>query len=147
MSKPSPARPFVIWQACAQTSSRTKENRFTSTSKDILEQHPTRKGVILYPPTHDWGYMFQLPHQMARGFANKGYLYFYCTVNEITDAVIGFQQAEPFLYLAHVPLETFRIIPHLIVYIGSPWHRHVPALFENPRVIYDHYDDLQVSSR
>ena len=114
--------------------------------QQILEAHPNRKGVIVYPPTHDWGYMFQLPQQMARVFARRGYLYFYCTNNEVTDDVIGFRQVEPNLYVSYVPMETFRKLTQPIVYIGSPWHRPALKHFEKPTVIYDYYDDLKVSS-
>lgn len=130
----------------------------------ILDQHPDRKGIFLYPPTHDWGYMFQLPQQMARQFARSGYLYFYNTINEKMDDVTGFRQVEPNLYLCHVPFETFHLLDcgledrseideprksqleKLILYIGSPWNRKYLSYFRDALVIYDHYDDLSVSS-
>lgn len=111
----------------------------------ILQNNQPSKGVIVYPPTHDWAFMFQRPHQMARAFARSGYLYFYCTANERTDAVFGFQHIEPNLVLCHVPLETFKILEKPIVYLGSPWNRQYLEHFSQPCVIYDHYDDLQVS--
>jgi glycosyltransferase involved in cell wall biosynthesis len=114
--------------------------------QNILDQHPNRVGVIVYPPTHDWSFMFQRPHQMARAFARRGYVFFYCTPNERNDSVIGFQNIEPFLYLAHVPMESFKSLESPIAYIGSPWNREMLDHFEHPIVIYDHYDDLEVSS-
>ena len=114
--------------------------------KQIVAQHPNAKGIVVYPPTHDWGFMFQRPHQMARAFAKKGYLYFFCTNNEKTDTVIGFQKVEPALYVCRVPLETFSALKNPIVYIGSPWHRNTLSIFDHPQTIYDHYDDLEVSS-
>jgi hypothetical protein len=83
---------------------------------------------------------------MARAFAQKGYLYFFCTNNEKTDAVIGFQKVAPRLYVCHVPLEVFSVLERPIVYLGSPWHRSILPLFDRPQVIYDHYDDLEVST-
>lgn len=111
----------------------------------IVSRHPLRKGVIVYPPTHDWGFMFQRPHQMGRAFAHLGYLYFYCTANERTDAVFGFRKVEPNLFVCHVPPETFGILPRPVVYLGSAWNRSLLAHFDHPRLVYDHYDDLQVS--
>ena len=111
----------------------------------ILDQSMDRNGVIIYPATHDWGFMFQRPHQMARSFAWKGYLYFFCTNNERTDAVFGFQEVEPNLYLCHVPQETFQILQEPVVYVGSAWHRSTLDSFDRPIIIYDHYDDLEVS--
>jgi glycosyltransferase involved in cell wall biosynthesis len=111
----------------------------------ILSEHPQRKNIIVYPSTHDWGFMFQRPHQIARAFARQGFLYVYCTNNELTDSVYGFQSIEPNLLLANVPIETFSNLESPIVYIGSPWHRSTLDHFHRPRVIYDHYDDLEVS--
>jgi hypothetical protein len=82
---------------------------------------------------------------MARAFAQIGYLYFYCTANERTDAVFGFREVEPNLLLCHLPLETFHIVEEPVVYLGSAWNRPLLKHFNRPRVIYDHYDDLQVS--
>ncbi len=113
--------------------------------RSILQSSQPSKGVIVYPPTHDWAFMFQRPHQMARAFARLGYLYFYCTANERTDAVFGFQHIEPNLVLCHLPMETFRILEKPIVYLGSAWNRALLEHFNQPILIYDHYDDLQVS--
>jgi glycosyltransferase involved in cell wall biosynthesis len=126
--------------------------------QQILTQHPDREGIIVYPPTHDWGYMFQLPQQMARQFSRRGFLYFYCTLNERTDDVIGFRQVEPNLYLCHVPFDVFSMLSQAskgesqpgsvkpILYIGSPWNRKYLSYLTEPVIIYDHYDDLAVSS-
>ncbi len=120
--------------------------RFTSQLQDVLAAHPQRRGVIIYPATHDWGFMFQRPHQMARAFARQGFLFFYGTNNEKTDGLFGFHPVEPNLYLFHAPLDVFKDLKSPIVYIGSPWHADKPGLFTDPRIIYDHYDDLNVSS-
>lgn len=112
----------------------------------ILAQYPDHQSIIVYPPTHDWGFMFQRPQQIARAFVKKGYLYFYCTKNEKTDACFGFWEVEPGLFLTHVPMEVFSSLQRPIVYIGSAWNRADLQYFSRPQVIYDHYDDLGVSS-
>jgi glycosyltransferase involved in cell wall biosynthesis len=112
---------------------------------EIVAAHPNAREVIVYPATHDWGFMFQRPHQMARAFARQGVLFFYGTQNELTDSVYGFREVEPNLIVFHVPLETFSRLAAPLVYIGSPWHREKLAAFQQPRLIYDHYDDLAVS--
>lgn len=117
---------------------------YQSQLRQIVEQHPDRQGIIVYPPTHDWGFMFQRPHQMARALARRGYLFFFFVYNLNTDAVLGFQQVEPNLYICHVPLQTFKILESPYVYIGSPWHWQTLEHFDRPQVIYDHYDDLEV---
>lgn len=113
--------------------------------KQVLDLYPDREGVIIYPPTHDWGFMFQRPQQMARAFARRGYLYFYCTKNERSDSVIGYQEVESHLFVCHVPLETFRLVEQPIVYLGAAWYRGKFAYLNSPRIIYDCYDDLEVS--
>jgi len=123
-----------------------QREQFVDRLKQVVAQHPDSKGIVVYPPTHDWGFMFQRPHQMARAFARKGYLYFFCTNNEKTDTIIGFQEVEPLLYVCNVPLETFSALIRPIVYVGAPWHKNVLHIFDHPQIIYDHYDDLKVSS-
>ena len=114
--------------------------------QQILAEHPEHTGVIVYPPTHDWGFMFQRPHQMARAFARQGYVYFFCTQNEKTDSVIGFKQVEPRLYVCHVPWETFASLEKPIVYVGQPWRNRELRYFHQPRVIYDHFDEIEIFS-
>ncbi|MBL8063908.1 MAG: glycosyltransferase [Anaerolineales bacterium] len=116
--------------------------------KEIVSTYPDRKGIVVYFPTHDWGNMFQRPHQIARQFARAGYLFFFGTPNKIVDFVPEFQQVEPNLYLASMPAippETFRVVEPLILYIGAAWYAPMLDILLNCQVIYDHYDDLQVS--
>lgn len=113
--------------------------------QNILVNFPQRAGVMVYPPTHDWGFMFQRPHQIARAFAREGWLYFFCTANNRTDSVYGFQEIEPGLYLTQVPAKVFRSLENAHVYLGSARnHTWIPE-FDRPLVIYDHYDDLDIS--
>lgn len=125
---------------------RRKKRRFVEALEEIVAGHPQALGIVVYPPTHDWGSMFQRPHQVARAFAKRGYLYFFCTNNEVFDRIVGFKEVEPNLFVCHVPLETFSALDRPVVYVGSPWHRGSLATFNHPFVIYDHYDDLKVSS-
>jgi len=114
--------------------------------REIIQQRRDIKGTIVYLPTHDWGFMFQRPQQLARHFARAGYLFFYCTKNEQTDAFIGFQEVELNLYVCAVPLETFAILKRPILLIGSPWYAPMLEWFNKPLVVYDHYDDLEISA-
>lgn len=114
---------------------------------EIVNAQPKHKGIVLYFPTHDWGNMFQRPHQIARQFAKAGYLFFYGTRNEVTDQVAEFQKVEENLYLVSmpaVPPETFLLL-NPILYIGATWHAPMLGVFQGSQSIYDHYDDLKVS--
>jgi glycosyltransferase involved in cell wall biosynthesis len=125
---------------------RLRETKYYQTKiTELIEQYPDRKGIIVYPPTHDWGFMFQRPHQIARAFSQQGWIYFFCTANSRADAVFGFQEVEPGLVLSHVPEDTFRILKNPVVYLGSAWNRSYLEYFDAPKVVYDHYDDLVVS--
>lgn len=117
--------------------------------KEIVAAHPERKGIVVYFPTHDWGHMFQRPHQMARHFAKAGYLFFYCTKNAISDTVAEFQPVETNLWLMSmpgVPPEIFQTVEPVILYIGAAWHAPLLNFYPSCLSIYDHYDDLKVSA-
>ncbi len=111
----------------------------------IVDQNAKSKGIVIYPPTIDWGYMFQRPHQIARSFAKQDYLFFFCTGNASTDNVHGFEYVEQHLYLCNVPLNTFQSVVNPIIYIGTSRHRDFVNYFKNPTVIYDYCDALEIS--
>ena len=129
---------------------RNSEKRHFTVIEDelnmILKKYKDVRGIIVYLPTHDWNFMFQRPQQMARAFAKSGYLWFYCTNNERTDFVGSFYEVEERLVLCHVPIEIFQKLQGLILYVGAPFHATQLDKFIEPYVIYDHYDDLDVSS-
>lgn len=114
--------------------------------EQFLKKYKENKGVVIYLPTHDWGFMFQRPQQMARAFAKKGFLWFYCTNNEKVDNVSSFFEAEERLIICNVPIQIFRKIKKTIVYVGASFLVSQLSHFDHPYIIYDHYDDLSVSS-
>ncbi len=60
--------------------------------------------------------------------------------------MVGFEQVEPDLYVCATPPETFKILSKPILLVGSPWFAPLMDWFDQPKIIYDHYDDLQVSA-
>jgi len=114
--------------------------------KEAIGKHPSAKGILLFSSTVDWTYMFQRYHQYARQFARRNYLVFYHTKNAQTDAYVGFQEVEPRLFVTPAPLETFGGLEHLIFYINSPWLLPIIEWLKHPVILYDHCDDIQVSS-
>lgn len=114
--------------------------------EQFLRKYKENKGVVIYLPTHDWGFMFQRPQQMARAFARQGFLWFYCTNNEKIDNVSSFFEAEERLIICNVPIQIFRKIKKPIVYVGASSLISQLSHFDHPYIIYDHYDDLSVSS-
>jgi teichuronic acid biosynthesis glycosyltransferase TuaH len=113
---------------------------------EIISLHPNKSGIVVLSPTVDWTYMFQRYQQMARQFARQNYLVFYHTHNSQSDAFAGFQEVEPGLIVTSVPLETFGTLTQPIFYVNSPWLAPMIAWLKDPIVLYDHCDDISVSS-
>jgi polysaccharide pyruvyl transferase CsaB len=110
----------------------------------IVRSSRDARGIIVYPPTVDWGFMFQRPQQLARALARAGYLYFYCTDNTRVDKVQGFQQVAENLYVCHVPWQTFCSLKRPVVLVS--WAAHWPLVqaMKDAIVVYDCLDDLEV---
>ncbi len=129
-----------------------------SVRREIKKEHELRlkeivdskggnvKGIIVYLSTHDWKGMFQRPQQMAEHLSEIGYLIFYYTRNEQEDAVVGFQEVKRNLFVCAVPLETFAVLDSPILIIGTSWYAPILEWFVNPIVVYDYFDNLEVSS-
>lgn len=133
------AKQFLQWQSLCRDS-----RPWRAQLRQILAAHPDAKGVILYPPTLDWNFMFQRPQQLARAFARAGYLFLYCTENARVDCVHGFQPVEKNLFVCHVPWQTFADLQQPIVLISWAAHRSLLDVFSRCTVIYDCLDDLEV---
>jgi len=113
---------------------------------EVITLHPNSAGVVIFSPTVDWTYMFQRYQQMAREFARRNYLVFYHTDNLRSDAFVGFQEVESMLFVTPAPLEIFSKVDSPIFYVNSTWLAPKIAWLKNPVVIYDHCDDILVSS-
>ena len=68
--------------------------------KIITSKLHRAKGVLIYPPTVDWNVpLFQRPQHLATELSRLGYLFFYCTGNNLYDNIQGFQELENNLYV------------------------------------------------
>lgn len=115
------------------------------TLQRILEDSSGNRGVIVYPPTIDWGWMKQRPHHIMSELANQGYLVFFCTMNNRTDSVSGFGKIHNNLYLCG-DIRLLYSLRKPILFIGWTEHHHLMDRFVQPKVIYDYLDDLAVSA-
>jgi glycosyltransferase involved in cell wall biosynthesis len=136
------AKWMIQWQS--HVSGTLIENRrFTADLQRILNQYPKVQGVIIFPPTIGWNIsLFQRPHQLARAFADRGFLVFFCTEAQV-DNIKGFKQVGPGLYLANVPWGVFDLIERPIVFT-LPYNREYLFQFRQPIVVYEVIDDLDV---
>lgn len=102
------------------------------------------KGIVIFPPTIDWHMpLFQRPQQMAQAFAREGYLFFYCTSNLRFDRVNGFEKIEENLFLTN-QMHLLKSIKDPILFISWPFNAFYIDKFNNPKVIYDYIDELEV---
>jgi len=104
------------------------------------------KGIIIYPSTLDWNFMFQRPQQLARALARQGFLFFFRTPNAQVDQVQGFKKVSPNLYVCHVPWRVFEEIPSPVLFISWAVQWSLIDDLKDPIVVYDCVDDLEVGS-
>jgi len=117
--------------------------QYTADLQNILDQHPETRGVVIFPPTIGWNIsLFQRPHQLARSFAKKGFLVFFCTEAPI-DHLKGFREVNPLLYLANCPWAVFDLLERPIIFT-LPYNREYLFQLRQPIVVYEVIDDLDV---
>lgn len=112
---------------------------------DRLEQLLRRsqhKRVVLIPPTADWRDPVQhRAHHLAHAFARSGYLTFFMTPNERFDRYEeGFHPINKLLYVANVPMRTFRQVSKPILLFNHPTVVNDVMELNQPDVIYDYRD-------
>lgn len=113
----------------------------------IRDAHPSKK-VVIFPATIDFNYMEQRPQQLARAFAEAGYLVFYCTLNHTVDQIVTVELVARNLYLLHEKHL------HCISDIFNPgnciyyclWPNNIKHLdyLRCAKIIYDYMDELSL---
>lgn len=112
--------------------------------RQILETS-TYKGIVIYPPTVDWGWMFQRPHHLVSQFAKEGYLCFFVSPQTRGDRIEGFQKVRENLYLCADMSLLYGVESPIFLVSWTEQAFHIDHL-KNPRVVYDYLDALEVSS-
>ena len=120
------------------------ENRqFTADLQTILDAHADAAGVVIFPPTIGWNIsLFQRPHQLARAFADNGFLVFFSTEAPVDD-VKGFKQVLPGLYLCNSPWAVFDLVERPVIFT-LPYNRKYLFQLRRPLIVYEVIDDLDV---
>ncbi|MBO9542042.1 glycosyltransferase [bacterium] len=118
--------------------------RFKQELQQILTTTP-HKGVVIYPPTVDWGWMFQRPHHLMSQFAKQGYLCFFVSPMSRGDSFEGFKKVQDNLYLCSDISLLYEIERPLYLISWTAQTHHIDRM-KNPQVIYDYLDALEVST-
>ena len=110
----------------------------------IVERHPDQK-IIIFPPGLGWlETKKQRPQHLAEAMANQEILVFY-VLPETSNQLDGFKMIAENLYLCHVPLEIFDILPDPYV-LTMTWNYQFAAQISRAQIIYDYVDHLQAFS-
>ena len=79
---------------------KKRERYYQKQLNRILKEHKG-KPLILFCPIVDWNTpLFQRPQHLAKGLADLGFLFFYCTTNAF-DSVDGFEQVHEGCYVTN----------------------------------------------
>jgi glycosyltransferase involved in cell wall biosynthesis len=109
----------------------------------LLELQSTRdyRARVIFPPSLDWNVqLFQRPQQLAIALAKQGALVFYIQP-KYDPTKPPFQLVGERLYICHVHVDTFQILPNPLIYLLT-WNSMYASRFEHPRILYDYVDDI-----
>jgi hypothetical protein len=99
--------------------------------------------MIIFPPSLDWNVqLFQRPQQLALALARQGALVFYLQPKPDRTQP-PFQLIGERLYLCNVYVEVFQDFLNPLIYLLT-WNSDYASCFNNPRLIYDFVDDIDV---
>jgi glycosyltransferase involved in cell wall biosynthesis len=112
--------------------------------KTILSKHFDARGFVIYPPSVDWRLpLFQRPHQLALSFAEKGFVFFFCTGNTRYDDVSGFVEVAPRVYVTD-QYRALRLVSEPILLISLPSNIRYIDMYNPKYTIYDYIDELEI---
>jgi glycosyltransferase involved in cell wall biosynthesis len=122
---------------------RAHISKYQQNLNEILIQNSRASQVIIFPPGLGWHtHLFQRPQQLAQALSVAGALVFYVEP-EHSGTESGFRKQKNNLFLCHVPLETFALLPRPLVH-SITWNYKFTSRFVRPRIIYDFVDHLKV---
>jgi glycosyltransferase involved in cell wall biosynthesis len=117
--------------------------KFQPQIEAIAASHGQLAPLIIFPPSINWDTeLFQRPHHLARALARGGCLVFFLQRVK-WNTPLQITQIENNLYLCDLPIQVFANIAAPIVYFLS-WNCQFAGHLNNPRVLYDYLDDINV---
>jgi len=112
----------------------------------ILAENPG-KPIIVFRPVVDWNLpLFQRPQHVAKGLADQGFLYFFCTTNGF-DAIHGFTKVHDGCYIT----DQFELVDQIegkkIIHIYAAdtqckWEYIEGRLMVGDVVLYEYIDEI-----
>ncbi len=136
-----------LLRAISSRAATFQDRKYLTESLELLAKIqpslPSEAQVFVFVPGINWQTeLFQRPHHLAQSLAQNGAVVFY--LQALTRAQKPkIEQIQPGLFLAWVPVGTFKNIQNAIYYVltwNAKYLQNLPA----PRVIYDFVDEIEV---
>ncbi|HXU39657.1 MAG TPA: glycosyltransferase [Blastocatellia bacterium] len=110
----------------------------------LLRRVGESKGAVIFLPSMAWDSDFvQRPHHLARQFARLGYVSIYHSTS-LRDALIGFREIEPNLYIFFGPEAFLNAIPDSVIWAFTYNYALSDSYPDSARIVYDLIDDIEV---
>ncbi|MEW6180630.1 MAG: glycosyltransferase [Chloroflexota bacterium] len=139
---PSPLKKFARKILRIKDSNTIKHHQ-KLLSELLNEERGKHKQLVIFPPSLDWDVqLFQRPQQLALALGRQGALVFYLQPKPDRKQP-PFQLIEKGVYLCNVHVDTFSILTNPFIYLLT-WNSDYANCFDNPRIIYDFVDDIDV---
>lgn len=122
-------------------------SRHAQALREIVQDFPDARGLIVFRPIVDWNIpLFQRPQQLAKAFAKKGFLVFYCSPNwKYDDYDSGFTAISDYLYIYHGDHKVFNLLDDYLVFLN--WNIDGALKpFKKAKMIYDYIDRIDLLS-
>lgn len=114
--------------------------------KKILKENKGKKIILFYPGYEWYMKMYQRPQHMAIHFAEKDYLFFYCSTN-INDGIDGFSKITEGLYITNLYEYLRDNLPEYTLYVyanmNGCYSSELEKIFDQGNhLLYEYIDDL-----
>ncbi len=111
---------------------------------DALEARASRsRGVVVYPPVLNWGYLRQRPQQVMIELGRRGWTCVFLPPNPEVDGVDGLREVEPGVFLCS-DVGLLRHLRDVVLWVTWAPNAAYAAAFDSPRVVYEFIDELQL---
>lgn len=115
----------------------------TARLQAIVDDAGSGQPLIIFPPSLDWDtQLFQRPQHLALALARQGAQVIYVQPQP-RPGQPEFEWKQDGMLLGNFPVEALTALPQPLVYLLT-WNRKYALAFDQPRLIYDYVDDINV---